>query len=77
MDRPNTVAVREHEAVSDTQGLTDSVAMLPIIYERIAAAVRMGTSLEEIATLRPTAEWDDVKGDPVHFLDWAFASTTR
>ena len=74
---PTTVVVPGHGAVSDAQGLADYVAMLRIIHERIAAAVSMGASLEEIVALHPTAEWDDVKGDPANFLDRAYASMTR
>jgi len=74
---PDTVVVPGHGAVSDRQGLADYVSMLRIIHRRIEAAVNAGASLDEIIALRPTAEWDDVKGDPANFLDRAYVSMTR
>lgn len=74
---PESVVVPGHGAVSNRQGLADYISMLRTIRERIAAAVSMGASLEDIVALNPTAEWDDVKGDPANFLDRAYASMTR
>ncbi len=74
---PGTVVVPGHGAVSDRQGLADYVSMLRIIRGRIEAILSAGASLEDVLAAQPTAEWDDVKGDPANFLDRAYASMTR
>lgn len=39
--------------------------------------VAAGASLEEAIAARPTAEWDDVEGDPTRLLNRADLAMTR
>ena len=36
-----------------------------------------GASLEDVIAAKPTAEWDEAKGDPARLLDRAYDSLTR
>ena len=37
----------------------------------------IGATLEEVIAARPTANWDDKKGDPTRLIDRAYLSLTR
>lgn len=71
------VVIPGHGPVSDYRGLADYVTMLRTIRDRIAALVATGASLEQVIAARPTAEWDEQRGDPTRLLDRAYASMTR
>ncbi|HUF74246.1 MAG TPA: MBL fold metallo-hydrolase [Gammaproteobacteria bacterium] len=66
-----------HGAVSDYDGMAEYASMLRTIYERISALVEDGASLEQVIAARPTAEWDEVRGDPSGLIDRTYASLTR
>ena len=53
------------------------VSMLRIIHARMSALISDGASLDDIVAAQPTAEWDEVRGDPANFLNRAYASMTR
>jgi glyoxylase-like metal-dependent hydrolase (beta-lactamase superfamily II) len=72
-----TVVIPGHGPVSDYQGLADYVAMLRTIRDRIAALIETGASLQQVVAARPTAEWDEARGDPASFIDRAYTSLTR
>jgi glyoxylase-like metal-dependent hydrolase (beta-lactamase superfamily II) len=72
-----TVVIPGHGPVSDYQGLVDYVTMLKTIRDRIAALIGTGASLEQVIAARPTAEWDEQRGDPARLVDRAYASMTR
>jgi glyoxylase-like metal-dependent hydrolase (beta-lactamase superfamily II) len=74
---PGTVVIPGHGPVSDYQGLADYVAMLRTIRDRIASLIATGASLEQVVAARPTAEWDEQRGDPARLIDRAYASMTR
>jgi glyoxylase-like metal-dependent hydrolase (beta-lactamase superfamily II) len=74
---PGATVVPGHGQVSDYETLAEYAAMLRTIYERISALVDDGASLEQVIAARPTADWDDVKGNPSGLLDRTYASLTR
>ena len=73
----NTVVIPGHGPVSNYQGLVDYVTMLRTIRDRIASLIASGASLEQVVAARPTAEWDEQRGDPARLIDRAYASMTR
>ncbi|HEY5568294.1 MAG TPA: MBL fold metallo-hydrolase, partial [Gammaproteobacteria bacterium] len=73
----NAVVIPGHGPVSNYGGLADYVAMLSTIRDRIAALVESGATLEQVVAARPTAEWDEARGDPANFIDRAYTSMTR
>src|SRR5688572_20632755 len=74
---PTYRVVPGHGPVTDGQALADYVAMLTMIRDRMNALIASGATLEQVAAARPTAEWDERKGDPDDFLDRAYVSLTR
>jgi glyoxylase-like metal-dependent hydrolase (beta-lactamase superfamily II) len=66
-----------HGPVADAAALADYIAMLSMIRDRMKALIMSGATLEQVAASRPTAEWDERKGDPESFLDRAYLSLTR
>ena len=70
----NTIVVPGHGPIGTYTDLADYVAMLREIRERIAIMIAGGATLEEVISARPTAEWDEVMGDPQRLLDRAYAS---
>jgi cyclase len=66
-----------HGPLADAQSLTDYVAMLTMIRDRMSALIGSGATLEQVEASRPTAEWDARKGDPESFLNRAYLSLTR
>jgi glyoxylase-like metal-dependent hydrolase (beta-lactamase superfamily II) len=75
--QPGATVVPGHGQVSDYEALADYAAMLRTIHERISELVEDGASLEQVIAARPTADWDDVKGNPSGLLDRTYASLTR
>jgi glyoxylase-like metal-dependent hydrolase (beta-lactamase superfamily II) len=73
----NTVVIPGHGPVATYSDLRDYVSMLETIRERIAALIDRGASLDDVIAAKPTAEWDEAKGDPVRLLDRAYESLTR
>lgn len=71
------IVVPGHGPVSDYRGLQEYVSMLRTIHDRIAALIATGATLQQVVASRPTAEWDDARGDPASLLDRAYASMTR
>lgn len=74
---PGATVVPGHGPVSDYDGMAEYAAMLRTIYERISSLVEDGASLEQVIAARPTAEWDEAKGDPGGLIDRTYASLTR
>ena len=74
---PGAIIVPGHGAVSDYDGMAEYAAMLRTIYERISALVEDGASLEQVIAARPTADWDEARGDPGGLIDRTYASLTR
>jgi glyoxylase-like metal-dependent hydrolase (beta-lactamase superfamily II) len=72
-----TIVVPGHGPISTYADLRDYVTMLKAIRERVAALIAQGASLEDVVAARPTAQWDDIKGDPTRLLDRAYASLSR
>jgi glyoxylase-like metal-dependent hydrolase (beta-lactamase superfamily II) len=75
--QPGATVVPGHGPVSDYEALAEYAAMLRIIYGRISALVEDGATLEQVIAARPTADWDEAKGDPSGLLDRTYASLTR
>ena len=74
---PGATVVPGHGPVSNYAELADYATMLRTIYGRISELVDQGASLEQIIAAKPTAEFDEAKGDPAAFLDRVYASLTR
>ena len=72
-----TVVIPGHGPVAGYEDLEDYIDMLSTIRDRIAALIEQGASLEEVVAARPTAEWDDVKGNPAGFINRSYTSMTR
>ena len=73
----DTVVIPGHGPVAKYADLAEYVSMLGTIRKRIAALIAEGATLDEVIAAKPTAEWDEVNGDPSLLLDRAFASMTR
>jgi glyoxylase-like metal-dependent hydrolase (beta-lactamase superfamily II) len=72
-----TVVVPGHGPSASYADLRDYVAMLRTVRDRITGLIAQGATLEQVVAARPTAEWDEVKGDPTRLLDRAYASLSR
>jgi glyoxylase-like metal-dependent hydrolase (beta-lactamase superfamily II) len=66
-----------HGPVADGQTLAEYVAMLTTIRDRMSALIASGATLEQVIAARPTAEWDERKGNPASFIDRAYLSLSR
>ena len=73
----DTVVVPGHGPVVDYAEFEEYIVMLRDIRERIAALVARGATLEEVIAAKPTARWDEARGDPTRMVDRAYASLTR
>jgi glyoxylase-like metal-dependent hydrolase (beta-lactamase superfamily II) len=73
----DTVVIPGHGPVTGYAELSDYVAMLRTIRERLAAMIAEGATLAKIIAARPTAEWDEARGDPKGLLDRVYTSMTR
>jgi glyoxylase-like metal-dependent hydrolase (beta-lactamase superfamily II) len=73
----NTKVVPGHGVVGSRQDFADYVSMLKTIRQRIAAMIADGASLEEVIAAKPTAEWDDAKGDPTRLINRAYTSLSK
>ena len=71
------MVVPGHGPIADAQALTDYVAMLTTIRDRMNALIGSGATLEQVEAARPTSEWDDRKGSPESFLNRAYLSLSR
>jgi len=74
---PGATVVPGHGPVSDYDGMAEYASMLRTIYQRISSLVKDGASLEQVIAAQPTAEWDEMRGDPSGLLDRTYASLTR
>jgi hypothetical protein len=76
IDETYTV-VPGHGPVADAAALREYVDMLTMIRDRMSALIGSGATLQQVVAARPTAEWDERKGNPASFLDRAYLSLTR
>ncbi len=74
---PSAIVIPGHGAISDYRGLADYISMLGTIRDRIQALVDSGATLDQVVAARPTAEWDDVRGDPSGFINRSYTGMTR
>jgi glyoxylase-like metal-dependent hydrolase (beta-lactamase superfamily II) len=72
-----TFVIPGHGRVAKYADLVDYVSMLKTIRGRIVAMIEQGATLEEVIATKPTAEWDELRGNPIRLLDRAYASLTR
>lgn len=73
----SAIVLAGHGPISDYRGLLGYVTMLSTIRDRIRALVDSGATLEQVVAARPTAEWDEIHGDPTMLIDRAYAGMTR
>jgi cyclase len=74
---PETQVIPGHGVVGTYADLNAYVSMLIIIRERIAALMSEGATLEEIIAAKPTAEWDEVRGNPAMLINRAYTSMSK
>ncbi len=72
-----TVVIPGHGSVGTYQDFKGYVSMLKTIRERMAVLISEGAGLDEVIAAKPTAEWDEARGNPARLLDRAFKSMTR
>jgi glyoxylase-like metal-dependent hydrolase (beta-lactamase superfamily II) len=73
----DTVVIPGHGPVATYADMQAYVAMLETIRARIVALIDRGASLSDVIAAKPTAEWDEAKGNPERLLDRAYRSLTR
>ena len=73
----NTVVIPGHGAIGSYRDFLDYLSMLKTIRERIAALIAEGATLEDVIAANPTAEWEELKGNPRQLLDRAYKSLSR
>lgn len=74
---PETTVVPGHGPVAGYNDLAEYITMLTEIRGKMMVLIGQGASLEEVMAARPTANWDDQKGDPRRLIDRAYLSLTR
>ena len=72
-----TVVIPGHGPVATYSDLEEYVVMLKTIRERIAAFIDRGATLAEVVNAKPTAEWDEARGDPTTLIDRAYFSLVQ
>ena len=72
-----TVVIPGHGQVGTYQEFTDYLSMLKTIRKRIAELIETGASLEEVIAAKPTAEFDEARGNPAQLIDRAYKSLSR
>ena len=72
-----SIVVPGHGPVVGYAELAAYVAMLKTVRDRISTLIASGASLEEIVAAKPTADWDEVKGNPAGFINRVYTSLTR
>ncbi len=75
--REDTVVIPGHGPIATYADLEEYTSMLRTIRERVAVLIAGGATLDELIAARPSAEWDEVEGDPVRLLDRVYAEMTR
>jgi len=73
----DTIVIPGHGPVATYSDLQQYVIMLKVIRERIAALIDRGASLADVVNAKPTAEWDDAKGDPARLINRAYYSLVQ
>ena len=73
----NTVVVPGHGPLSDYEGLKSYIEMLTTVHERVTKLVKRGKSLEEVYEAGVTRGYDQVYGNPLGFINRAYASVSR
>ena len=73
----DSVVIPGHGPVATYADMQAYVSMLETIRARIVALIDRGASLSDVIAAKPTAEWDEAKGDPERLLDRAYRSLTR
>jgi glyoxylase-like metal-dependent hydrolase (beta-lactamase superfamily II) len=71
------MVVPGHGPVTNAAALSEYVAMLTTIRDRLNALIASGATLKQVVAAMPTSDWDERKGDPANFLDRAYLSLTR
>jgi cyclase len=72
-----TVVIPGHGSVGSYQDFAGYVSMLKTIRERMVALIAQGATLEEVIAAKPTAEWDEARGNPAGLIDRAYTSLTK
>jgi cyclase len=74
MINQDTIVVPGHGRVGNYASFKEYISMLITIRQRVADLIADGASLEQVIAAKPTAEWDETRGDPTRLLDRAYAS---
>lgn len=73
----DTLIVPGHAPVTDRGALIGYISMLETVHGRLQQYTADGRSLEEVMKLRPTAEYDETRGNPTLFLTMAYPTRGR
>lgn len=73
----DSIVIPGHGPVTNRAAMKDYVEMLSTIRDRVQALIDDGASLDDVIAAKPTAEWDEAKGDPARLLNRAYLSLTR
>jgi cyclase len=72
-----TVVIPGHGEVVGYDELRNYIGMLRTIRARVAGAIAAGAGFAEIVAAKPTADWDEERGDPGLLLDRVYHSLLR
>jgi len=70
----DTIVIPGHGSVTNYQAMQDYVDMLVTIRNRIKKLIDQGSSLEQVIAAKPTAEFDEAKGDNTMLVNRAYHS---
>jgi glyoxylase-like metal-dependent hydrolase (beta-lactamase superfamily II) len=73
----STIVVPGHGPVVGYQDLVDYIAMLTAVRDRISALIATGATLDQVVAAKPTAPWDEKKGNPAGFVNRAYTTLKR
>lgn len=76
----DAIIIPGHGEVTKGAGMAETIEMLEVVRERVAAAIRPGRSLREIIASKPTADFDarfERQRYPDEFIDRVHASLKR
>lgn len=73
----DTTVIPGHGPLATYAEFAEYVSMLRTVRERIAELISSGATLSEVIAAKPTAEWDEIWGDPIALIDRAYDSLAR
>lgn len=72
-----TTVVSGHAPITNRKAMLNYVHMLETSYEAIDSLVKRGLSLDEVLAAKPTAQFDEQRGNPTMFVTMAYRSIVQ